>query len=503
MKKLTRLLFCSLVLQTAYAQQWSMGFWSAWAPDPIADLDWGGLTHVMELGVEPQSDGSLKYSDPAFSANAKALIAAAHANNVKVLLNVWSAPGSNFNAAITGNLNVLADNLMNLVNTYGYDGLDLDWEAGLTTSSMATLVSTLRSRLGGKLLTADASVTDYAFWGSVQANLDRVNVMTYDLNGTWNGYSWFNSALYGPSDDSVWSIELATRRFLGAGIPAAKLNIGIPFYGYVSSSGGITGPRQPWGSSLPGLSQIAYHNIAQAYDITNPQWDGSAQVPYISLGIGWISFDNPQSVTAKVNYAKTSQLGGWIIWALDQDYFPSGNPKHPLLAAIKAAMGGAAQGSGSGVTPPPPPAAVDYYAGDMNWTSATNGWGTIQRNLSIQGNPLTLHGTSYARGLGVHANSTVSYNLGGSCSTFQAAVGVDAEVGANGSIYFQVIGDGVSLYRSSTLTGSSPSQSVKVSVAGHQSVSLVVTTSNGSIDYDHADWANARFTCAAPPPSAR
>src|SRR5262245_57965358 len=52
----------------AFAQQqsWSMGFWSPFGTvGPVSDIDWDALTHVIQVGVEPQSDGSLKFTDPA------------------------------------------------------------------------------------------------------------------------------------------------------------------------------------------------------------------------------------------------------------------------------------------------------------------------------------------------------------------------------------------------------------------------------------------------------
>ena len=39
---------------------------------------------------------------------------------------------------------------------------------------------------------ADAIVSDYRYWGSVTTYFDRINIMTYDLTGTWNPYSWHN-----------------------------------------------------------------------------------------------------------------------------------------------------------------------------------------------------------------------------------------------------------------------------------------------------------------------
>jgi chitinase len=224
------------------------------------------------------------------------------------------------------------------VDTYGYDGVDLDWEGGFDGSSMTVLLSSLRPRLGTKLLTADVISSDANYWGSAQGYLDRVSAMTFDMVGTWNPYSWHNAALFSDPQNRVWSIDLAMQLMTKAGIPGSKLNIGIPFYGWISTGGGSTAPRQAWGATLPSLSQINYNRLSTTYNVSTPLWDSDAQVPWITLPNGWITFDNEQSITAKINYAKSNNLGGWIIWALDQDYSPTGSPKHPLLTAVKNAM---------------------------------------------------------------------------------------------------------------------------------------------------------------------
>jgi hypothetical protein len=87
--------------------------------------------------------------------------------------------------------------------------------------------------------------------------------------------------------------------------------------------------------------------------------------------------------------------------------------------------------------------------------------------------------------------------LNGGCSTFQAEVGVDDEVGPNGTVVFQVWADGVQLFDSGVMTGSAATQSISVSVAGRTQLDLVVTDSGDGNAYDHADWANARVACTA------
>ncbi|HZO57845.1 MAG TPA: NPCBM/NEW2 domain-containing protein [Bryobacteraceae bacterium] len=163
-----------------------------------------------------------------------------------------------------------------------------------------------------------------------------------------------------------------------------------------------------------------------------------------------------------------------------------------------------------GAPPPPPPSGTSntYYLGDMNWTSATNGWGPVEKNRSVggqgagDGQTIRLNGVAYARGLGTHAASTVKYNLGRACTSFLAVVGVDDEVGSNGSVIFQVLGDGVQLYQSPVLTGSTASANINVSVVNRSELTLVVSAASSGISYDHADWADAQLVCNSAPPAA-
>jgi glucose/arabinose dehydrogenase len=149
-----------------------------------------------------------------------------------------------------------------------------------------------------------------------------------------------------------------------------------------------------------------------------------------------------------------------------------------------------------------PPSGTTYVS-DLTWTSMTNGWGSAEKDKSNgeqatgDGLALTLNGATYAKGLGVHASSDVRYNLGGTCSSFTASVGVDDEVGTKGSVVFQVLGDGVKLYDSGTMTGATATKSVNVNVSGRNELALVVTDSGDNADYDHGDWADAKVTCGS------
>jgi len=139
------------------------------------------------------------------------------------------------------------------------------------------------------------------------------------------------------------------------------------------------------------------------------------------------------------------------------------------------------------------------YLSDMTYNVASSGWGPVEKDRSNgeqaqgDGKTLAINGTTYSKGLGVHANTTITVDLNKKYNTFFSDVGMDDEVGNSGSADFQVFADGVLLWDSGKLTGSQGAKGLQLNVANVQQLKLVVTNA-GDGDYnDHADWAGARF----------
>ncbi len=152
---------------------------------------------------------------------------------------------------------------------------------------------------------------------------------------------------------------------------------------------------------------------------------------------------------------------------------------------------------------PPPPGTSDLSS--ILWTTATNGWGPVELNMSNgeqaggDGKTLSIRGTTFAKGLGTHAASEIHYFLGNACSTFTATIGIDDEVAPNGSVIFQVFGDGLKLYDSGVVSGSSAAKNISVNLAGKSDLQLSVVDDGDGLAYDHADWAVPRITCSSAP----
>lgn len=139
------------------------------------------------------------------------------------------------------------------------------------------------------------------------------------------------------------------------------------------------------------------------------------------------------------------------------------------------------------------------FVSDLTPTAQVNGWGTYERDRSngeqgaADGRTLTLNGVTYAKGLGVHAASDLKFNLNGEFKSFRADIGLDDEVGNQGSVVFQVWLDGQKLYDSGTLNGATATKQLTLDVTGKRELRLVVTNGGDNLNYDHADWANARL----------
>ncbi|WP_110944483.1 NPCBM/NEW2 domain-containing protein [Streptomyces niger] len=173
------------------------------------------------------------------------------------------------------------------------------------------------------------------------------------------------------------------------------------------------------------------------------------------------------------------------------------------LTATYRAPGGArttAEATGTAQVVVAPPGGASY-ASDLPWMDATNGWGPVEKDTSVgesaagDGRPLTLGGRAYAKGLGTHAASAVTFYAGERCTAFSAQVGVDDEAGERGSVGFEVWADGRRVAGTGTLTGGDAPQAVTADIGGARTVRLVVTDAGDGVDHDHADWADAAFSC--------
>ncbi|MCY6354160.1 NPCBM/NEW2 domain-containing protein [Clostridium sp. ZS2-4] len=131
---------------------------------------------------------------------------------------------------------------------------------------------------------------------------------------------------------------------------------------------------------------------------------------------------------------------------------------------------------------------------DLNWISAAADWGTINKNKSIDNNPIKINGKTYDKGIGTHANSEIVYDLNGKYKTFECLAGIDDETENAGSVVFKIYGDDNLLYDSGIVKGSDEGKEINVNLNDVKQLKLVVENGGDNISSDHADWVNPILT---------
>lgn len=99
----------------------------------------------------------------------------------------------------------------------------------------------------------------------------------------------------------------------------------------------------------------------------------------------------------------------------------------------------------------------------------------------------------YNQGIGAHANSTISYNLGGRFSKLTTEFGIDTEGGDQNKAIFIIQGDGRELYRSKPKGKYDLPESISVPIRKVNRLTLVIKTEGTNNNGLHTDWFNPKL----------
>ena len=283
--------------------------WSDVIPDPFC------MTHInYAFGHVNDTFDGVRVDNPQ---RLKDMVALKNVNSdLKVMLSVGGWGSGRFSEmAMDRKLRrSFADDCLRVVEEFGLDGIDIDWEyptssaAGISyspedTGNFTMLMKDFRQVLGdGLLLTfASAASAEYVDFTAVEPYVDFVNIMAYDMATAPKHHS----ALYESEISGGMTSDKAARAHLAAGMPAHKLVLGMPFYGRGSG-------RYADFNDFKDIKKDI-----EAYEI----WDEKAQVPYIADTDGTliVGYDNPRSLKIKCGYIKANGLRGAMYWDYDGD----------------------------------------------------------------------------------------------------------------------------------------------------------------------------------------
>lgn len=280
-------------------------------------------------------------------------------------------------------IETFADSCVDFVRTYGFDGVDIDFEYPSSTATSGNpddshlseprrkelnarynkMMEVLREKLDEAsredgeyyYLTAAVTASPWVLGGMSSHDfveyLDFVSVMSYDYHGGWNEYVENLANIYpDPADRETANqimpnlcMDWAYRYYRGA-LPAEKILMGIPYYtrGWENVSGGTNGlhggSRTPatgeyniWGDDLngdeilePAGANPIWHvkNLLEEDPHFNRYWDDVGKVPYVWQDEKrvFLSYEDEQSINERVKYIDDKNLGGALIWVMNGDY---------------------------------------------------------------------------------------------------------------------------------------------------------------------------------------
>jgi chitinase len=308
-------------------------------------------------------DHAIHLDSPTAAAALRALTALRTDNpRLQVLVSVGGWGGDHFSeaAASAEARAVFAASAAELVRRHDLDGIDLDWEyptlpgPGISHSpadrvnftAMLQAVRTQLDALGDThgrryLLTiaaADGEAADGMELARIAPLLDFINLMTYDFYNALSTSTGHHAALHGSAGGprEARTTARAVQEFLDAGVPAAKLNVGVAFYGRVFEGvarerNGLHQPFTSDGGFLTWRELLSTRIDSNGY---RRHWDAAAQAPYLwNPGTAsFISYEDPASLRAKAAYVRELGLGGLMYWEHRQDH------DEQLLDVIRSAL---------------------------------------------------------------------------------------------------------------------------------------------------------------------
>ena len=306
MKKILSTLSAIMLITTlSYGQRQSVVGYFPYYANNVNSISWNKMTDVIYAFATLNNDGSMYINGNLLPT----VVQKAKSNGANIYLAVGGANNSYNFSAVASNPSAraqFANSAKALVNQYGLDGFDVDWEfpGNQEGDNVLALMIQLRNTLGNNTLISMAvppiSFNSDGYKPELKDYVDFFHLMAYDDSDNPNNHSSFS---FTEEAAIFWSSSS------GKDIPRSQLRLGVPFYG-----------------KTPGGFAASYRDI-----IAGNQAAGSQTDNYAGYGYNGIP-------TMKQKAELTLDMGfdGIMIWEVSQDVTGT----YSLLNAVDNALSG-------------------------------------------------------------------------------------------------------------------------------------------------------------------
>lgn len=236
-----------------------------------------------------------------------------------------------------------ANSLAQLVASYPFDGVQLDVEySGEVTDQLRTNYVQFVREVDAELARLDPQIelsvamygsaaSRYTFWdpGRLHSLVDFLVVMAYDYHVRSSPVVGPVAPIFGRGAGRWEDDVVSNMRDLLQQVPADKIVLGIPFYGYEWTSTS----DQPGSTTFPDSGATAtYKRVADILGDpklkAQERWDEDALAPYVTYQENgrtqFIYYENTRSLSYKLDFVEQLDLQGIAIWALG---YEGGHPE--------------------------------------------------------------------------------------------------------------------------------------------------------------------------------
>lgn len=325
------------------------GFAPHWTFNRLDNVNWDVLTTLAYFGMEIDEYGNIIQDDPGYqtfkSKKATEVFKTAHSYGTRVVLTITQMDNYNIRAIMDSQeaQDRTIEQSVAQVKNRGIDGINIDFEytgdpGQEYRDKFSRFVARMTDEMHKQVPNSKVTVSVYASVvkdpkiydiSAIGNSADGIFMMAYDYAVASSDNAIPTSPLYGYKEGKYWyDVSTAVEDFLTL-MPANKLILGVPYYGYNYPV------NSPTVKSRTGYGRGTAQTYSLAQEYVHPDmdgildykegWDDFGKVSWRAYQLeetgGWrmVFIEDQKSLGIKYDFAKDKGLAGVGMWALGFD----------------------------------------------------------------------------------------------------------------------------------------------------------------------------------------